>query len=109
MGSTVVQDIVRENPDTAHLENPKRATVILGVDSTLTFTMSARKDSIRLGHITKRRQLQRKTIGTRASTKATNVLVPSTNTLNPTTSTDLNEVWQLTLCTIKFYKNNIIQ
>ena len=79
MSPIVIQDIVRENPYAAHLENPERATVIPGVDSTQTSTMSAMKDSIRLGRITKRRRSQRKTIGTRASTKATNVPIPPTN------------------------------
>ena len=45
---------------------------------------------------------------TRASMEAINVSVPPTNTFSPTTSIDLNEVWELTLCIIKFYKNNII-
>ena len=109
MSPIVVPDIFRENPGAAHLENPKRPTVILGVDSTRTSTMSARKDLIRSGCITKRRRSERKRIGTQASTEATNVPVLPTITLSPTTSTDLNEVWQLTLFTIKFYKNNIIQ
>ena len=109
MSPTIVPDIVRENPGAAHLDNPERATMIPGVDSTRTTTMSPMKNSIRLGCITKRRQSQRKTTEKRASTKATNILVPPTNILSPTTSTNLNEVWQLTLCTIKFYKNNIIQ
>ena len=34
MTPIVLQDIVRENLDAAHLENPKRATLIFGVDST---------------------------------------------------------------------------
>ena len=108
MSPTIIQDIVRENPGAAHLENPEGANVIPRVDSTRTSIMSAMKDLIRSCHITKKRRSQRKTIGTRALTKATNVPVPPTNTLSPITSTNLNEVWQLTLCTIKFYKNNII-
>ena len=105
----IVKDLVRENPGAAHLEKSKRVTVISGIDSIRTSTMLAMKDSIRSGCITKRRRSQRKTTGTRASTEATNVPLPPTNTLSPTTSTDLNEVWQITLCTIMFYKNNIIQ
>ena len=91
-----------------HLENPERATVIPRVDSSRTFTMSAIKDSIRTGRITKRKRSQRQTTGTRASIETRNVPVPLTRTCSPTTSTDFNEVWQLTLCTIKFYKNNTI-
>ena len=106
--SDTVEDLVKEKPGATYLEEPERVTRILGVDSIRTSTMLAMKDSIRSSHITKRRWSQRKTTGTRASTKTTNVPVPSTNTLNPTTSTELNEVWQLTLCTMKFYKINII-
>ena len=109
MSDTIVEDLVRETLGATHLEKSERVIVIPGVDSIWTSTMSAIKDSIRSSCITKRRQSQRKTTGTRALTEATNVPVPPTNTLSPTTSTDLNEVWQLTLCTIKFYKNNIIQ
>ena len=109
MNPIVVQDIVKENPCAVHLENPERATVILGVDSTQTSIILAMKDLIKSRRLTKRRRSQRKTTGTRASTEVTNVPVPSINTLSPTTSIDLNEVWQLTLCTIKFYKKNIIQ
>ena len=108
MSPTLAQDIVKENPSSAHVENPERDTVIPGVDSTRTSTMSAMKDSIRSGRITKKRRSQRKTTGTRASIEATNVPVLATNTLSPTTSTDLNEVWQLILCTMKLSKNNII-
>ena len=109
MSDTVVEDLVRENPSAVHLEKPERVTVIPGVYSIPTSTMSTMKNSIRSSHITKRRRSHRKTIGTRGSTEATNVPLPPTNTLSPTTSTDLNEVWQITLYTIKFYKNNIIQ
>ena len=91
MSPTIVLDIVRENSGAAHLDNLERATVIPRVDSSRTSTMSAMKDFIRSGRITKRRWLQRKTIGTRASTKATNVSIPPINTLSSTTSTDLNE------------------
>ena len=108
MTDTVVKDLVRENPGAAHLEEPERVTVTLGVDSIWTSTMSRMKDLIRAGQMTKRRRSQRKTTGTKASIEATNVPVPPTNTFNPTTSTNLNEVWQLTLCTSKFYKYNII-
>ena len=108
MSPTLAQDIVKENPSATHVENTERDIVIPGVDSTRTSTMSAMKDSIRSGRITKKRRSQRKTTGTRASTEATNVPVPATNTLSPTTSTDLNEVWQLILCTMKLSKNNII-
>ena len=108
MSDTVVEDLVREKPGATYLEEPERVTMIPGVDSIRTSTMSAMKDSIRSSRITKRKRLERKTTGTRASTKATNVPVFATNTLSPTTSTELNEVWQLTLCTMKFYKNNII-
>ena len=86
-----------------------RAIVIPGVESTRTSTMLTMKDSITSSRITKRRQLQRKRTRTRASIEPTNVPVPPTNTLSPTTSIDLNEVWQLTLCSIKFYKNNIMK
>ena len=109
IADTVVKDLIRENPDAAHLEKPERVTVIPWVDSIRTSIMSGMKDSIKGGRITKRRWSQRNTIGTRASIEATNVPVPPTNTLSATTSTDLNELWQLTLCTIKFYKNNSIQ
>ena len=108
MTDIVVKDLVKENPGTAHLEEPERVTVIPEVDSIRTSRMSGMKDSIRAGQMTKRRQSQRKTTGTRASIEATNVPVPPTNTFSPTTSTDFNEVWQLTLCTSKFYKHNII-
>ena len=107
MSETVVEDFVRENPGTAYLEEPKRGIVIPGVDSIQTSTMSATKDSIRSGRITKRRRSQRKATTTRASTKAKNVPVPPTTTVSPTTSTDLNEVWQLILCNIKFLKKII--
>ena len=100
---------VLENPSEAYVEKPERVIVIPGVDSIRTSTMSAMKDSIRSSRITKTRQSQRKTTGTRATTEATNVPVPLTNTLSATTCTDLNEVWQLTLSIIKFCKNNIIQ
>ena len=109
MTDTVVKDLVRENPGAAHLEEPERVTVIPGIDSIRTSTMSGMKDLIKAGQISKRRRSQRKTTGTRASTEATNVSVSPTNTFNPTTSTNLNEVWQLILCIIKFYKYNIIQ
>ena len=56
MTRIVVPDIVRENPGAMYLENPKRDTVIPGVDSTQTSTMSAMKDSIRSCRITKRRR-----------------------------------------------------
>ena len=97
VSDTAVQDLVRENPSAAHLVKPERVIVIPGVDSIQTSTMLAMKDSIRTCRITKRKQSQRKTIGTRASTEATNVSFPPTNTFTATTSTDLNEVWQLTL------------
>ena len=109
MSDTVVEDFVRENSGGAHLEKSEIVTVIPGIDSIQTSAMSAMKDSIRSGHITKRRMSRRKTIGTRGSTEATNVPLPPTNTMSPTTSTDFNKVRQITLCTIQFYKNNIIQ
>ena len=109
MNPTIVQDIIREIPDAAHLENPERGSVIPRVESTRTSTMSAMQDSIRVGCITKRRRSQRKTTRTKALLEATNVPVHPTNTFSPTTSTDVNEVWQLILCTMKFYKNKIIQ
>ena len=102
MTPTVVQDISKEIADAAHLENLERDTVIPGVDSTRTSTISTMQDSIRPGRITKKKRSQRKTKETRASIEATNILVPPTNTLTNTTATDLNEVWQLTLCTMKF-------
>ena len=108
MTDTVVKDVIEENPSAAHLEEPERGIVNPGVDSIWTSTMSRMKDSIRAGRITKKRRSQRKTTGTRTSTETIDVLVPPTHTFSPTTSTDLNEVWQLTLCTIKFYKYNII-
>ena len=109
MSDTVVEDLVKENLGAAHLEELERVTMIPGVVSVRTSTMSGMEDSIRAGRITKRRRSQRKTTGSRTSTEATNVPVPPTNRFNPTTSTDLNEVWQLTLCTDKFYKHIIIQ
>ena len=109
MADTVVKDFIRENPGAAHLEEPERVTVIPQVDSIRASTMSGMKDVRRGGRILKRRRSQRKTTGTRASIEATDVPVPQTNTLGATTSTDLNEVWQLTLCTIKFCKNYSIQ
>ena len=60
MTDMVVKDLVGENPSAVHLEEPKRGTVILGIDSIRTSTMSGMKDSIRAGRITKRRQSQRK-------------------------------------------------
>ena len=109
MSDTVVEDCVRENLGGAHLEKLDRITMIPGIDSIRISTMSAMKDSIRSGHITKKRRSQKKTIGTRGSIEATNVPLPPTNTMSLTTSTDFNEVRQITLCTIQFYKNNIIQ
>ena len=104
MSETVVEDLVRENLGAAYLEEPERGTVIPGVDSIRTSTMSTIKDSIRSGRITKWRRLQRKATRTRASAETRNVPVLPTTTVSPTTSTDLNDVWQLTLCNIKFYK-----
>ena len=109
MSDTVVEDLVKENPGAAHLEEPERVTVILGAVSIRTSTMSGMEDSIRAGRITKRRRSQRKTTRSSASTEATNVPIPPTNRFSPTTSVDLNEVWQLTLYTDKFYKHIIIQ
>ena len=93
VSDSAVQDSVRENPNAAHLEELERVTMIPGVDSIRTSTMSSMKDLIRSSRITKKRRSQRKTTGTRASTEATNVSVPPTNTLSATTSTNLNEVW----------------
>ena len=104
MSPTVVQDTVRENPNTTYLANPLSDTMIHGVDSTRTFTMSAMKDSKTSGRITKRKLLQRKRTGIQASIEAINVPVPPTNTLYSITSTNLNEIWELILCTIKVYK-----
>ena len=56
MSPNVVQDIARENSGVAYLENRERAIMIPGVDSTRTSIISAMKDLIRLGHITKRRR-----------------------------------------------------
>ena len=61
MTDIVVKDLVTENPGATHLEEPERVTVIPGVDSIRTSTMSGMKDSIRVGQITKRRRSQRKT------------------------------------------------
>ena len=108
MIDTIIKDLVRENPNTVHLDESKRVTVIPGVDSIWTSTMSGMKDSKRASQMTKRRRSQRKTTRTRASTEVTNVPIPPTNTFSTTTSTDLNEVWQLTLCSSKFYKYDII-
>ena len=61
MTDTVVKDLVGENPSAAHLEEPKRGTMVPGVHSIRTSTMSGMKDSIRAGRITKKRRSQRKT------------------------------------------------
>ena len=109
VSDTDVQDVVRENPSAANVEKPEGVIVIPGVDSIQTSTMLAMKESMRSGRITKKRRSQRKTTGTRASTEARTVPVSPINTLSATTSTDLNEVWLLTLWAIKLCKNNIIQ
>ena len=103
MSETVVEDLVREKPGAAYLEEPERGPVIPGVDSIRTRTMAVIKESIRSRRITKKRRSQRKATRTRASAEAKTIPVPPTTTVSPTTSTDLNAFWQLTLCNSKFY------